>query len=189
MNKEMYTPIEYSKGEIGRLYECIFYHMMDTITPDWIIMLDADTVIKFIVELYNNTHKYPIDFGVIMANVDRIRRLKNRPSKEEMTHAYNIMGFTTQKTMRQLKMGQRRVQNALELEKVVKYELEDNEDMIKLVKYMYAKAKDWIMIFSSWVRFKDYRPLPMESKTWTPEEKMDWLKENSPIVNEFSGEE
>ncbi len=189
MNKAMYFDIQYSNGEIGRLYECIFYHMMETITPDWKVMIETDDVIKFWVSLYNNTHKYPLDFAKIMENVDRIRRMNNRPSKEEMVHAYNIMGFTKQKSMRQLKIGEVRVVRALEMDEVVKYELEDNEDMIKFTKYLYAKLKDWIMTFSSWVRFKDYRPLPKEADGWDTDKKMKWLRENSPIVNEFSGEE
>ncbi len=189
MNKNMYFEMEYSEGEIGRLYECIFYHMMETITPDWIIMIESDEFIKFWVTLYNNTHKYPLDFGVILENVDRIRRMKNRPSKEEMVHAYNIMGFTKQKTMRQLKMGEARITKALEMDDVVKYEIEDNKDMIKFTKYLYAKLKDWIMIFSSWVKFKNYRPLPREADNWDKDKKYKWLKENSPTINEFSGEE
>ncbi len=189
MNKKMFFDIQYTNGEIGRLYECVFYHMLETITPDWKIMIETDEVIKFWVSLYNNTHNNPIDFEVVMENVERVRRMSNRPSKEEMVHAYNIMGFTKQKAMTQLKIGSRRVTEALELETVVKYELENNEDMIRLTKYLYAKLKDWIMIFSSWVRFKDYRPLPKESETWDKEYKLKWLRENSPVVNDFSGEE
>ena len=104
--------LKYSRKEIGRIEEITLFMLLDCLHPYWYTSIGPDMIIKGHVMVYNEMHdnKYEIiDVDAFMELVDKLKKVKNRPSKKEMAHAYNLFGVVASAAKFKLSIGYEKI--------------------------------------------------------------------------------